>query len=335
MILRPSHNARIRSRFDDDGRAGGSVSITLVLAFAMFFCRGASARQPDTTLSAAGPIATFSRAGSLSIGPDGRLFVVERDLDQVLVFSADGVLIDRMGGPGFEEGRFDDPTDVDPGIGLVISVADAGNSRVQRFTRDFRFIESVPVDALSLASDGAGEADNPNFRVGASGQERPPGGRPIAVTTSAADDLYVVDARARAVFRWDRDRRRHSVLGRDPGPGELISPIDLVAMSNRLFVADAGCRCVVVFDQFGTFIRKIAADRLPGVEAIDHSGDDLLITTAQRLFVYTIDGRRLREIAVAIDGGLIDAAYADGRYYLLTGNGLYVATDAAPDGQRR
>jgi len=280
---------------------------------------------PDQVLKLGAPASAFSRAGRMASAPDGRLFVTDRDRNTVVVLAADGKVLDRIGGPGIEEGLFSDPTDVDPGIGLIISVADALNGRVQRFSNEFRFIESLPIEGQY---DAAIERDAPSFRTGATGLQSPPAGRPVALTTSMNDDLYVIDARANVVVRWNRERSRRWIIGGDSaGDGALVEPIDLTTTSNSIFVADAGCACVVVYDLFGTFIRIIADGRIPDVQSIDRTEDGILVVARNRLSEFTSDGVRIRDIEVEPPVMLMGAVRQPGRFALLTEQALYIVYD--------
>ena len=299
---------------------GGIVSLGLV-----FFAIQVYGQEPDFVISSGDPIVEFSRAGRLAVAPDGRLFVTDRDRNTLLIFTRDGTLQQRVGGPGTEEGQFYDPVDIDPGIGLVYSVADGQNGRIQRFSKEFRFLESLPVP---VSSDGTLGEDDPSFRTGTSGVQWPSNSRPVAVTSSAADDLYVVEAQAHVVIRWDRDRRQRWIIGQDSGaPFSLIDPVDLVTNSRFLFVADSGCDCIVVFDLFGTFIRIIAEGRLSNIKTVDRTPNGIVVVTGHRLIEFTEDGRRLRDIEVMVQDDLIDAAYHDGRFILLTEHALYLVSE--------
>lgn len=294
-------------------------------AFALLACvvtQHSIAQETDTLLISGNPVASFTRAGSVAVSPDGLIYVTDRDRDRILVYSSAGKLIRQLGGPGTNEGQFDDPTDIDPGIGLVISIADSQNGRIQRFSKEFRFLESLPVAAYT---GNQVDQNDPSFRVGAAQLLQSAPGRPIAVTSSASDDLYVVDEQAGVVIRWDRDRRNRWIIG-DQGvsEGRLVEPIDVVATSDLLFVADRVCSCVFVYDLFGTFIRTIAPGRFPTIRSIERSGDGILVTTADRIVQFDRRGTQIRDTIVHISGDLINAVLLNGQYILLTETELYL-----------
>jgi hypothetical protein len=295
----------------------------LALYLTLTIVAGAAAQTSDSLIVVGEPVATFLRAGRMSTAPDGRIFVTDRDRNTVDVLGPDGHLLERVGGPGVEEGRFDDPADVDAGIGLIISVADAGNGRIQRFSNAFRFLESLPVGRTDVPD---ASADDPSFRSGVAGVGLPPDGRPIALTTSSNDDLYAVDANSNRVYRWDRARRRQWSIGDDgDSRGTLSEPIDLSVYADLVFVADTGCACIVVFDLFGTYVRMIADGDLLDVRSVDASEDGLLVLAGKRVMLFDPQGKQLFEQRVGLDERIIGAALFRGRIRLLTEKALYLA----------
>ncbi len=92
-------------------------------------------------------------------------------------------------------------------------------------------------------------------------------------------------------------------------------------------MADSGCDCIVVFDLFGTFIRIIAEGRLSNIKTVDRTPNGIVVVTGHRLIEFTEDGRRLRDIEVMVQDDLIDAAYHDGRFILLTEHALYLVSE--------
>lgn len=112
---------------------------------------------------------------AIEIAADGNLLVADSGTNRIRVFSPQGENIKSFGKRGEGEGEFQEP------VGLAVMpngdiwVADVGNARLQRFDRDFKFIEQHPVEPWSdldpankpylallpdgrlLASDGPGD----------------------------------------------------------------------------------------------------------------------------------------------------------------------------------
>ena len=79
------------------------------------------------------------------ISPDDRIFVVDRDAHQIVIFAADGSVLNTIGSRGRPcfGGPFNHPTDVATASDGEIYVTDGyGNSRVHRFTANGSLIGS-------------------------------------------------------------------------------------------------------------------------------------------------------------------------------------------------
>ena len=267
-------------------------------------------------------LGTFERATAFDVAPSGAIYVADAAIDALVV-------IDRLrevrveGGPGTEDGQFDLPADVDAGNGLVIYVADAGNHRVQRFSREFRHLGSVGIDAASFGQRSGTAQANSQGRGGGTGFS----GRPIAVVTSAADELFVIDENADVVLKWDASLQPDRIIG-DFGSGaaQLVEPVDLATDGHRhLYVADAARRSIFVFDLLGSFVREIrldASDRPVGVSTA--ATGDIVVITPERLLVLGPGGGRL-VLEPDVADRLVDARIHDGWLYVLSETGLYRA----------
>jgi len=86
---------------------------------------------------------------------DGRMMVLDRASNYVLVFSPDGELQRYFGGPGSHDGEFDGALGIAcTRDGSTVVVADSGNCRLQAFTRNGEFLSSFgPAHAVDVAID--------------------------------------------------------------------------------------------------------------------------------------------------------------------------------------
>jgi hypothetical protein len=274
---------------------------------------GGPALGDTLAVEAVGPI--FEDARAVALDPTGALTVADAGAATVLVLEANGSLRSTLGGPGTGDYAFLDPSGVDPGNGLVLTVADTGNGRLQRFSRDGRLLDSTPVPT---ARDRAGE-------------EEPRGeGRPVAVAAAVTGELYAVEETGGVVLRWDDRRRFDRVIGgMEAGEGALRSPVGLaLGPDGRLFVADRGHAAVLVYDAFGQYLRRIADGQLGGVVAVAVLGDRLAVVLPRAVRLYGLDGRPLDVLVPTTDASLVDVAGAGGTLYVLTRNRLF-SSDAA------
>lgn len=252
-------------------------------------------------------LARFREAHALAADPAGRLYVVDAAESAVVMLSSEGERLNTLGGPGTGDYAFLDPADVDPANGLDLFVADAGNGRIQRYSTDGRFIETIPVDTDGEARDSRG-------------------GRPVAVAVGSAQSLYAVEAERGVVVRWDSGRRPVGSLG-DRAAGALAEPVDLaVASDGRVFVADRQRGVVLVYDALGTFLRAVPGEAAGGVEALtlarSPDGLRLLIVGPSAVAVHRAAGGLVEVLVFDLGEPLVDAVVLDQDLFVLTATRL-------------
>ncbi|MFB3133050.1 MAG: NHL repeat-containing protein [Rhodothermales bacterium] len=276
----------------------------------------AVAQPADTVVTQAGVMMLFDEARALAVDPSGKLYVVDAGKEAVLQLDSNGELLASLGGPGAEAGQFNEVADIDPTTGLIWVVADAGNSRLQRFSHTFLHLETLPVARISRFTPGATGRTVP---IGDEGGVEEADGRPIAVATSNANEIFAIDETQGLVVKWDASRRlERAIGGYDAGEGALVEPVALATDAASLFVADRGQAAVLIYDLFGGYIRTLAPGRATDVRALTVVRDELWIVLPERLLVYHTRGRLLRVLDVKLGEPLVDVAHYGGMTYLLT-----------------
>ncbi|MEM8484692.1 MAG: NHL repeat-containing protein [Bacteroidota bacterium] len=263
-------------------------------------------------------VAFFEEAVAVDIDPAGVVYVVDAGAHHIAKISAEGKVLQHLGGPGEGEGQFDTPADVDVTNGLVLVVADAANGRVQRFSREFLFLESLNIDDDANARQDV-YGSEPSYRQQAQDGNNIGSGRPISLITADDNAMYVVDEVENAIQMWDAQRNFVRQIGAyDQGEGSLIEPV-AVALSDAggLFIADRGRNAIVVYDAFGGFDRTMADGLIANAESLFILNDLLLVILHDRLLVYQSRGLLESTIAIALDEPLRDAAIHNGVLYLL------------------
>ena len=275
---------------------------------------------PDT----AAAFSPFTQAQALAVDPAGRLYVADAGADVIVRLTPTdapgGFASERLGGPGTDAGQFFEPSDVDATNGQVLLVADAGNSRIQRFSRFFRHLETLPV---GRGYDAAGERPaRPVYDAGGETTTDLGGGRPVAVATMGADETLALDAENGAVLRWEASRRAERLLGGFGRAGRLRQPTALaVGPSRLLFVGDG--RAVYAFDRTGTFVRAVT-EELPGrVQALGVHEQHLWVVLPGGVWIYDAEGHLQRRLASPAEAPLVDAAPSGGVVFFLTTRRLH------------
>ena len=257
-------------------------------------------------------LAQFEEARALAVDPRGRLYVADAGRDVVSIYESDGTRRDVLGGAGTQPGAFDTPSDVDPTNGQLLLVADTQNGRIQRFSEEGQYLESLPVGRTGRR--GRGEW---TFQEGRRGPSVQGDGRPIGVVRDDEGAVFVLDAQGRRVLKWsDLGRSEALVPGRD---GRLQDPVAMaVGSGRRLYVADAGQDAVLAYDTFGTFRRRVAGGSLPALQALTVHRGQLWIVCARRVLVWDRTEGVVAEHTVELSEPLVDVAVHGDRVYLLT-----------------
>lgn len=281
---------------------------------------------PSDTVRASGPpMARFEAARALAVDLAGLLYVVDAGRDVVDVLTPGGVRRATLGGPGTGAGRFDTPADIAPTNGLVLVVADAGNGRIQRFSRDFLHLASVPIGR-----------DEDVTRFGRDPGEALGEGRPVAVAVGTTNEAFAVDAARGVVVKWDAAGRfERTIGGYEAGAGALSEPVALALDARgNLYVADRGRAALVVYDRFGGYERALVEGHASDVRAVTLGGGAIWVVLPHRLLVFDLQGRLVRTVEVRLPEPLVDVAVVGETLYLLTAEHLYVGDERGPNAER-
>lgn len=160
-----------------------------------------------------------------------RIFVADSAAHQVVVLSADGRELERIGERGSRLGQFNFPTNVAMDTRGRLFVSDSLNFRVQVFSPDLKPLRQI-----------GRKGDMPGYFA-----------QPKGIGIDAEDRLFVVDANFEAVEVYrsgpDRDELLMSFGREGHGPGEFWLPAGLnIDARGRIWVADSYNRRVQVFE---------------------------------------------------------------------------------------
>lgn len=270
-------------------------------------------------------LATFEDARRVAVAPNALLYVADGRRSTVTAVTPDGRVVATLGGRGTEAGAFDEPVDVDPTNGLEIYVADAGNGRIQHFSRNGKYVEALPVGRVDPGPRTP--ARQPLFDAGRDGSDARADGRPIAVAAAPNGDIFVLDARENLVVRYDRQRRAEPFAGGfDARDGALVDPFAMTLADGNIVVADAGRAQLLTFDRFGTLDRARPLPPGPAVRSLRAVRDQLwLVTPSQIVVVDARTGRAVGALPTSLNEPLVDAARINGTLVLLTPTRLVLA----------
>jgi sugar lactone lactonase YvrE len=165
---------------------------------------------------------TNGRPTGLSFDRRGRLLVADTHYFQVLIYSPQGELLDRLGGvEGHRPGEFGLVTDAADDSHGNLYVAEYGEyDRIQKFSADGEFL-----------LEWGGHGSEPGQFV-----------RPQKLAIDAEDHIWVADAVNHRIQVFDQHGRMLQIWGEHGGePGQLSYPYDLALDGEgHLYVSEWG-----------------------------------------------------------------------------------------------
>jgi hypothetical protein len=148
------------------------------------------------------PAYQFGRVGSIAVGSDGQLVVVDRQAPSIRVFDAEGTFQHEIGQLGSGPGELQPGVaDAWVGPGDTLLVADVRNRRIHRFAPDGSFIDDAPIDVArhrplrfrwNAATATAVVQLRPNGPAAASGEGDPGAAAGVGAEVEPRDELRVV-----------------------------------------------------------------------------------------------------------------------------------------------
>ena len=262
-------------------------------------------QQADGTIA----IGTFKSAVALSVDPFGNMYVIDGGTSELLKYSADGRLLAKVGGYGWEQGTFDRPADVVTPNGLDVYVADYGNHRIQRFDRNLNFVSSYSTQ----------QDEEQPIRFG----------YPQSVALSRFGSMFIADGENKRIVKLTPDGAVERVFGDiGSGAGKLSSPRKVrVSADDRAYVIDGNA--VVVFDVFGNYIRRLGTGSFAGIRSLAVDQRTVYILDSCRAYTLGRENSIGHELDLAQfhdqlhPCDILDAQFAGEARYFLTRHQLF------------
>jgi len=222
---------------------------------------------------------SFAQARSVSMDPQANILVADAGANKIQRFNPDGELVTEIGGYGWGQLEFDQPYDVCASTGLDIFVADYGNHRIQRFNRKLEYVATLYTR----------DANDERQRFGY------PGG--VAVTRFG--DLLLCDRENHRILKVSEfNRIERSIGGIDAGKGRVVDPRQVeVGLRDNIYVLER--RRIVVFDNFGNYIRTIGSDTLHAASGFTVYESSIFVADSLRVLEIGFEGRVLNALPVS------------------------------------
>ncbi len=264
---------------------------------------------PDTLLTELRTIGAFQHAFRLIINPQGGLFIVDVDRNQIVHLADDGSPAISIGGYGWEASTFDRPSGLATD-GLNLFVSDHGNHRIQRFDRSLNFVSSFSTRDTSIAV----------MRIG----------YPLGIALSRVGELLVLDGENLRVVKFGPTMRYERSFGDiDDRRARLRRPLKiLVGPNDHVYVLEPDR--LLEFDMFGQYLRAIGDGVVTEAKSFAFSPGGFIILSGEVLRWFSERGeetgahRAQHLISEVPIGPLEDAVVSGDQLYLLTTTRLHV-----------
>ncbi len=248
----------------------------------------------------------------LDVDVSGNLFVLDSHSATLTLYDASMHKIATAGGPGWENGRFDQPAGIWARNGLDVFVADYGNHRIQRFDRTLSFISSLSTR----------DAEDPSVRFG----------YPSSVALSRLGELYLCDTEDSRIMKVNASNQVElSFGGFGGGEGRLEHPLRLELGANDwVYVLDPPH--VLIFDAFGNYLTRLPEGLLahPTLLFADARGSMVLEGDSLLFFdlaQHPVLVAGVETITGAKSASVTSAVIAGDKLYLLCSDGLFIVPD--------
>lgn len=251
-------------------------------------------------------IGDFKDASSFSVTSGGIFYVSDAGSNEIFKIDSAGNILKYAGGYGWDDGLFDNPSDVYANL-LSVFVCDKNNNRVERFDKDLNYISQLNTHNAS---------DN-NMRFG----------YPTACVVSQQGDLFILDSENKRIVKFDLFGNFILNFGSyDAGAFALVDPLKLALdNNNNLYVLDRNR--IVVFDQYGNGLNIIKENQpLDGIQIIFNH---LCVNNDSVTYSAYLNKNDLSLTRINISGNdeiqkIVSSLIFNGKLYLLTPKKIFV-----------
>jgi len=248
----------------------------------------------------------FKNATSFSITSAGIFYVTDSATNEVYKVDSLGNVLKDAGGYGWDNGLFDDPSDVFANV-LSVFVCDKNNHRVERFDKDLNYISQLYTR----------ENDDKNMRFG----------YPLGCAVSQQGDLYILDSENKRVIKFDLfGNYIQNFGGYDAGKFSLSNPAKLaLSMNNNVYVIDKNK--IITFDQYGNGLNIISMPQsLSGIQIVFNN---LTVNSDTTIYFSNLGSSELNLAKLTLSGNdelkeIISSLIFNNKLYVLTSTKILV-----------
>lgn len=173
------------------------------------------------------------KADDFSINENKKfILLISKEKNEVIKIDLNGNIQKSIGGFGWNEGQFDDPSSI-VSTAIDVYVSDYNNHRIQRFDHNLNFISSLQ------------KSEQINFEY------------PKSISLSTKGDLYILDSYNKRIFKINGFNRLERIFGNYESGKAVFSNPSIIKVDNqqRIYILDGND--ILVFDQFGIYLKSI------------------------------------------------------------------------------
>lgn len=264
---------------------------------------------PDTLYVAQTSFGSFDHATRITVGPDGRIYVIDSPKNAIVIFKSPQDSPTVLGGYGWTDVTFDRPTGVATD-GLNIYVSDFGNHRIQRFDRYSNLLSSLYTRDSTYAPARFGY--------------------PAGVGLTNQGDLVILDTDNMRIVEFSADSRYERSFGDlNAASGKLQNPIKVCIEGDRLvYVLEKNK--ILQFDFYGNYLRSFAQDLPEDIVGGQSTPGGIAVVCADSLYSYSSEGSLLLKtpfrmlIAEEPIASVQDIAFSNDRLFVLTPHRCFI-----------
>ncbi|MGH2575360.1 MAG: hypothetical protein ACRDFC_06640 [Ignavibacteria bacterium] len=264
--------------------------------------------QSDSSLIQIDKFGNFQNASSISASREEFIFVTDIQSNQIYKFSSSGEKLQNFGGPGFGNNELNYPVSIDASNGLDVFVSDYHNNRIQRYDLKLNYIATFDFNIYNLTADASKKIYYPSG----------------IVFLNTSEIFALADAGVYKVVKLKSLDEVSLFFGSNFGFDKLIKPKKIIKGTPlSLLILDKESDEVVLFDNYGSFIRRIENSNTSPIISIAFYYDNLYILYNQLLISYDLKkGQYLGRFTYEIieNETISDCTMLDQKYFLVLTN---------------
>lgn len=223
----------------------------------------------------------FQDASSISTSREEFTFVSDAQSNQIFKFSENGEQLAAFGGSGFGINELNIPISIDASNGLDIFVCDYQNNRVQRYDIKLNYIATFSFNTYNLTADNSQKIYYP-----------------FGIAFLNTSEIFVlVDASTYKIAKLKSLDEVSFLFGSSNlGYEKVLEPIKVTRGANLdVWILDTEADAVLNFDNYGTFVKKVANPEENPIKSIAYYKNNLYILNSRSLIIYDLKSNKFSD----------------------------------------